>query len=113
MFVHLDVLSFLLDFLKVIHIKLSDEGRKFVVFEILRQNRVFEQHLVGDLKAAAILRPAHNIIAFFVRNYLIDFADKLRNAVMDLQLLFVLNILKWIFNLLEIDICLKRHVHKW
>ena len=112
-FIDLDVFSFLLNFLKVVHIQLSDERGEFVVFEILWQNYVFKQHLICYLKAGPILCPADNIIALFIANYLIYFADKLWNAMMYLQLFVVLNILKWVLNLLEINISLKRQINKW
>jgi predicted nicotinamide N-methyase len=67
MFVHVDVVSFgVADLLEAIHIELSDEGGKVVVFKVSRQHLLSEACDVLDIKAVPRGGPAHRFPEFFV-----------------------------------------------
>jgi hypothetical protein len=48
---------FFTNFVKVVHVELPDKGWEFFVFEIFREDLVFEEVLVLDDEAAAVISP--------------------------------------------------------
>jgi hypothetical protein len=59
---HLVIATLLLELVEIIHIQLSNERRKVVMFEILWQNLVAEQIWLFYLKAVTSWSPAYDVV---------------------------------------------------
>ena len=59
---NLVITALLLELMEIIHVQLSNEGRKIVMFEILGQDLVAEQIWLFYLKAIASWRPADDVV---------------------------------------------------
>lgn len=62
---------FLADFVEIVHIELSYEGRKLLMFEILGQNLILKEILVFYDKAIAIISPLNDMTILLVLQNLI------------------------------------------
>ena len=111
--VNVDIWSFLLYLLKIIHIKLPYKWWEFIMFEILRQNPFFKECFIHNLKSQSIFCPAYDVVVDCVWNYFVYFTYELWHAMMHLNLpVRNFNVLKRILNMLKVNIflILKMHV---
>jgi hypothetical protein len=72
MFENLPIRAFKFEFVKVIHVELSDKRWKVTVFEVLWQNDVAKVINKHDLKAILFLGPTNDVIVLLCINYFIE-----------------------------------------
>ena len=78
---HLVITALFLELVKIIHIQLSNEGRKVVMFEILWQNLIAEQIWLFYLKAVASWSPADDVVKLLAVHDLVYLNQKRWNMI--------------------------------
>lgn len=69
-------LFFFADFVEVVHVELADEGGEFFVFEVLREDLIFEELFVFDYEAAAVVSPLDDVTVALILKDLVGLHDK-------------------------------------
>ena len=70
-----------LELVEIIHVELSDEGRKVVVFEVLGQDVIAKGLLLNDLESISVDGPGDDIRRFVALHDLEEFYQKGRDMV--------------------------------
>jgi hypothetical protein len=73
--------AFFLEFVKIVHVELANEGREVIVLEILWQNLVTEQIGLFNLESFSGWGPTHDVQKLRATDDLKDLNQKLRNMV--------------------------------
>lgn len=80
---------FLSDFVKIIHVELSDEGRKLFMLEVFGQYFVFEKILIFDDEAVSIISPLNDMRIPFIFQYFVGLHDKIGYFLLAMHTFFV------------------------
>ena len=78
---HLVIAALFLELVEIIHIQLSNEGRKVVMFEILWQNLIAEQIRLFYLKAITSWSPANDLVKLLAVHDLVYLNQKRRHVI--------------------------------
>lgn len=92
-FENLLVASFDFGLVKVVHVKLADEGGKVVVLKVLRQDLIAELLRLLDHEAITFFCPSDNVLGQRIVHDLEEFDQERRHVVYGLVLFFKLKVL--------------------